>query len=87
MENIQIVNYVGNTLDPEADEITVEQVVEVFAEQFPEFLLAVAEENWIRGYQQALNDAEEGEKLYKDFLDMQDEQTGQHHDKPKTEIV
>ena len=51
-----IVNYVGNTLDPEVDEITVEQVVEVFAEQFPEFLLAVAEENWVNGYTQALND-------------------------------
>ena len=51
-----IVNYVGNTLDPEANEITVEQVVEVFAEQFPEFLLAVAEENWVNGYTQALND-------------------------------
>ena len=51
-----IVNYVGNTLNPDTDDITIEQVVDVFADQFPEFLLAVAEENWINGYTQALND-------------------------------
>jgi hypothetical protein len=33
------------------------------AEEFPEFLMALAEENWIRGYHQALNDVEEGERL------------------------
>jgi hypothetical protein len=51
-----IVNYVGNSLNPDSDAITVEQVINVFAEQFPEFLLAVAEENWVNGYTQALND-------------------------------
>lgn len=51
-----IVNYVGNKLNPESDEITVEYIIEVFAEQFPEFLLCVAEENWINGYTQALID-------------------------------
>jgi hypothetical protein len=30
--------------------------VEVFAAEFPEFLLAVAEENFLRGYEQALGD-------------------------------
>tara|TARA_A100001515_G_scaffold108355_1_gene89173 strand:- start:392 stop:664 length:273 start_codon:yes stop_codon:yes gene_type:complete len=53
-----IVNYVGNNLNPEDDEITVEQIVEVFSSEFPEFLLAVAEENWINGYTQALNDVQ-----------------------------
>ena len=53
-----IVNYVGNRLNPEEDEITVECVIKVFAEQFPEFLLAVAEENWINGYTQALIDVD-----------------------------
>ena len=38
-------------------------IVQVVAEDFPEFLLAVAEENWIRGYQQAILDVEEGEKI------------------------
>ena len=36
------------------------------AEEFPEFLLAIAEENWIRGYHQALTDVEVGEKLAKE---------------------
>ena len=53
-----IVNYVGNKINPETDEITVEDIVNVFAEQFPEFLLALAEENWINGYTQALKDTE-----------------------------
>jgi hypothetical protein len=53
-----IVNYVGNKINPEQDEVTVENIVDVFAEQFPEFLRAVAEENWINGYTQALNDVE-----------------------------
>ena len=53
-----IVNYVGNKLNPEEDTITVEQVIEVFADQFPEILLALAEENWVNGYTQALNDVE-----------------------------
>lgn len=53
-----ITNYVGNTLNPEDDVITVEQIIEVFANEFPEFLLAVAEENWVNGYTQALNDVQ-----------------------------
>jgi len=52
-----IVNYVGNTIDPDTEEITVEDIINVFADQFPEFLLALAEENWINGYTQALNDS------------------------------
>jgi hypothetical protein len=51
-----IVNYVGDVINPESDEITVEQIIDVFADQFPEFLLVVAEENWVNGYTQALND-------------------------------
>tara|TARA_Y100000310_G_C20645462_1_gene796311 strand:+ start:454 stop:735 length:282 start_codon:yes stop_codon:yes gene_type:complete len=51
-----IVNYVGSIKNPDNDEVTVEDVVDIFSQQFPEFLLAVAEENWINGYSQALND-------------------------------
>tara|TARA_R110002126_G_scaffold251770_2_gene394841 strand:+ start:361 stop:636 length:276 start_codon:yes stop_codon:yes gene_type:complete len=51
-----IVNYVGNTIAPDTEEVTVEDIVNVFAEQFPEFLLALAEENWINGYTQAMTD-------------------------------
>lgn len=52
------VNYVGNKLQPENGEVTVEMVVNVLAEEFPEFLILVAEENFLRGYQQALVDLE-----------------------------
>lgn len=53
-----VVNYVGNTLNPDNEDITVQQVIEVFAKEFPEFLLCLAEENWINGYTQALKDTE-----------------------------
>tara|TARA_Y100000310_G_C20233333_1_gene601291 strand:- start:87 stop:338 length:252 start_codon:yes stop_codon:yes gene_type:complete len=53
-----IVEYVGEKLQPEGDEVTVEMVVDVFSTDFPEFLLPVAEENYLRGYEQALDDIE-----------------------------
>ena len=59
-----LVNYVGDNCEPENGEVTVENVVEVIAQEFPEFLMVVAEENWIRGYHQALIDVDEGKKLY-----------------------
>ncbi len=63
-----IVNYVGKVLNPESEEITLEQVIEVFSAEFPEFLLALAEENWVNGYTQALKDVDfrnkKDEELY-----------------------
>ena len=61
-----LVSYVGQKLDPENGDVTVEHIVNVVAEEFPEFLMVVAEENWIRGYKQALDDVEEGERLVKE---------------------
>ena len=63
-----IVNYVGdvNKLD-EGDNVNVAMIVEQMAKDFPEFLLAVAEENWIRGYHQALTDVSEGEKVMREM--------------------
>jgi len=58
-----LVDYVGSQHNPKNDEVTVELIVETVAQEFPEFLLAVAEENWIRGYQQAIDDVELGQKL------------------------
>ena len=55
-----LVNYVGKKAQPETGEVTVSNIVDVMAKEFPEFLMAVAEENWIRGYHQALNDSEHG---------------------------
>ena len=53
-----LITYVGNKLTPSNDEITVEMIIDVMSEEFPEFLLALAEENFIRGYQQATVDFE-----------------------------
>ena len=58
-----LVDYVGDKHAPEDGQVTVEMVVESMAEEFPEFLLALAEENWIRGYRQGIADVEEGQKL------------------------
>ena len=63
-----LVEYVGEKKEPEDQGVTVEMIVDTMAEEFPEFLLAVAEENWILGYKQALTDAETGEKIYKEAL-------------------
>ncbi len=53
-----IVDFVGSKLNPENDEVTIEHITDVFSEEFPEFLLKMAEENWINGYTQALNDVD-----------------------------
>tara|TARA_B100001250_G_scaffold137527_1_gene117687 strand:- start:1126 stop:1434 length:309 start_codon:yes stop_codon:yes gene_type:complete len=58
-----LVNYVGDKVDPENGEVTVEMIIDTMANEFPEFLMAVAEENWVRGYHQALNDVTEGERI------------------------
>ena len=53
-----LVDYVGNKLKPEDGNITVEMIVDVMAKEFPEFLMVLAEENFIRGYEQAIADIE-----------------------------
>ena len=56
-----VVNYIGERLAGPED-ITVDMAVEIFAAEFPDFLLAIAEENFLRGYEQALTDVETMEK-------------------------
>ena len=51
-----LVDYVGNEKNPEDKNVTVEMIVGVVADEFPEFLFVVAEENFLRGYEQALDD-------------------------------
>ena len=63
-----LIDYVGEKEKPENDEITVEMIVNTMAQDFPEFVLTVAEENWIRGYQQAMVDVEVGERLVEEEL-------------------
>jgi hypothetical protein len=60
-----LVNYIGEQLQPENDEVTVEMAITVLAKEFPELLLSVAEENFIRGYQQALVDVDTFEETKK----------------------
>lgn len=52
-----LVSYVGKKLNNK--EVTVEMIVEVMSKDFPEFLLVLAEENFIRGYEQAMVDTDE----------------------------
>jgi hypothetical protein len=60
-----IVEYVGNKLNPEDGDVTVEMVATVLTDEFPELMLAIAQENFLRGYAQALDDVEaiESEKF------------------------
>ena len=58
-----LVDYVGEKCNPEDDIVNVEMIIKVMAEEFPEFLMPIAEENFIRGYKQALADVDEGERL------------------------
>ena len=50
-----LVAFVGTKLDKE--EVTVNMIAEVMAAEFPEFVFAFAEENFLRGYQTGLDDA------------------------------
>ena len=52
-----IVNYVGEQLHPLKPEVTAEDIVNIFADEFPEFLMVVAQENFLRGYTTGLEDA------------------------------
>ena len=51
-----LVEYVGTKLDNE--EVTVEMITEVLATEFPEFVISLAEENFLLGYEQGLSDAD-----------------------------
>ena len=57
-----VVNYIGDKLDPENEEVTLEMTINTFASEFPEFLLTVAEENWMLGYAQGLEDSTANEE-------------------------
>ena len=50
-----LVEYVGTKFDKE--EVTVNMIAEAMAHEFPEFVYAFAEENFLRGYQLGLDDA------------------------------
>ena len=62
-----IVNYVGTKKEPENDEVTLQLVLDTFSEEFPEFVLPLAEENFIRGYNQALFDVDENNRAMQEL--------------------
>ena len=68
-----LVNYVGEKQDPESGEVSVEMIIKTMAKDFPEFLLILAEENFIRGYQQAMLDLEQSEKYIHEALTPKEE--------------
>ena len=70
-----LVEYTGNKKQPDNGEVTVDLIMEVMSEEFPEFVLALAEENYIRGYNQALTDVDTGQKLYQEEMAKQNEQS------------
>jgi glucan biosynthesis protein len=58
-----IVEYSGEKMNNLDNNVTVEMVINVLSEDFPEVVLALAEENWVRGYQQGLDDVEAGRSM------------------------
>ena len=62
-----LVEYVGTKFDQE--EVTVQMIAETLAADFPEFAFAYAEENFLRGYKQGLDDAQ---GLYSSFPEAND---------------
>ncbi len=56
-----LVEYVGRKMDQE--EVTVNMIAEILAVEFPDFIYAMAEENYLRGYQTGLDDAD---RLFKE---------------------
>tara|TARA_R110002074_G_scaffold398498_2_gene590452 strand:+ start:200 stop:517 length:318 start_codon:yes stop_codon:yes gene_type:complete len=63
-----LINFVGDKEKPENGEVNVDMILKTMAQEFPEFLLPLAEENFIRGYQQAMSDIEEGRKAWETQL-------------------
>tara|TARA_R110001592_G_scaffold355417_1_gene656018 strand:+ start:422 stop:700 length:279 start_codon:yes stop_codon:yes gene_type:complete len=51
-----LIDYVGEKENPENDQVTVEMIVGTMVKEFPEFVFALAEENFLRGYEQAFTD-------------------------------
>ena len=51
-----LVRHVRNRINE--DQVTLGQVIGILASEFPELVITIAEENWIRGYKQGLDDAE-----------------------------
>lgn len=56
----KILEYIG--LKNDTQDVTLEMMFEVLKDEIPEFILAIAEENFIRGYNQRNLDEQNDEK-------------------------
>ena len=65
------VEYVGNKFQPEDGRVTVQMVATALADEFPEFLLLMAEQNYMQGYRQAFQDMEMGNKAKERMSEIQ----------------
>jgi len=63
-----ILQYVGEKYNPENGLVTVEMIIDVMAVEFPQFVMALAEENFIRGYEQAATDFQDFDDKGKEHL-------------------
>ena len=61
-----IVKYVREVANPVNGLVTAEMIISILARDIPEVILPLAEENFIRGYKQALIDVDLGKKIYKE---------------------
>jgi hypothetical protein len=52
-----MINYAGNKLQPEDGHVNIHMIADTLAAEFPEFVYAFAEENFIRGYEIGIEDA------------------------------
>tara|TARA_R110000824_G_scaffold142003_5_gene308901 strand:- start:49 stop:360 length:312 start_codon:yes stop_codon:yes gene_type:complete len=52
-----LIEFTGNRLNPDDEIVKVHMIAEVLAAEFPEFVYAFAEENFLRGYKLGLEDA------------------------------
>jgi hypothetical protein len=53
-----LVDFTGQKYKPQNGEVTVDLIIQALGEDFPELIWALAEENFFRGYEQALSDVE-----------------------------
>lgn len=53
-----IVQYTGMKFQPADEQVNLQMIISTLAEEFPSLILALSEEQFVRGYEQALEDVE-----------------------------
>ena len=51
-----LVDFAGEKFKPDDGNVTVEMIIQALGEDFPELIWVLAEENFFRGYEQAMTD-------------------------------